>query len=304
MNQSVTLQHCNLCPRGCGVNRESGQKGYCRETAEIVIGRAALHHWEEPCISGKKGSGAVFFAGCNMGCLFCQNYNLSRGQQGKLVSKERLSDIFLELQEQGAHNINLVTPTHYALPVAEALNLAKLKGLIIPIIYNCSGYEKVEVLKQLEGLVDIYLPDCKYHSEELARKYSHAPHYFEYTTLAIEEMVRQVGEPVFDAEHMMQKGVIVRHLMLPGQLSDSKAIVKYLYETYKDKIYLSLMNQYTPLPQVAAYPELNRKVSKKSYNKLIDYALDLGVENGFIQEGETASESFIPDFNGEGVNIN
>lgn len=301
MNHSVTLQHCTLCPRACGINRESGHMGYCHEAAEIVIGRAALHHWEEPCISGEKGSGAVFFAGCNMGCIFCQNYNLSRGKQGKPVSIERLSNIFLELQNQGAHNINLVTPTHYALPIIDALKSAKEKGLVIPIIYNCSGYESVQVLKKLEGLIDIYLPDCKYHAEELAKKYSHAPRYFEYAKLAIEEMVRQVGKPRFDEDGMMQKGVMVRHLMLPGQLSDSKAIIKYLYQTYKDYIYISLMNQYTPLPQVTNYPELNRRVTERAYNKLIDYALDLGVENGFIQEGETASESFIPIFNGEGV---
>lgn len=301
MNELEGLQHCILCPRECGVNRELGQRGYCREGAEVVIGRAALHHWEEPCISGTRGSGAVFFAGCNMGCVFCQNNKLSRGQQGKKVTVERLTEILLELQQEGAHNINLVTPTHYVLPIIQALKQAKIRGLKIPIIYNCSGYEKVEALKTLEGLVDVYLPDCKYYSEELSKKYSQAPHYFEYATLAIEEMVRQVGEVQFDEEGMIQKGVIVRHLMLPGQMSDSKAIVKYLYHTYKDRIYLSLMNQYTPLPQVEKYPELNRKVSQKAYNKLIDYALDLGVENGFIQEGETASESFIPDFNGEGI---
>jgi len=295
------LEHCTLCPRVCRVNRKIGQKGYCRENGEIMIGRAALHHWEEPCISGTKGSGTVFFSGCNMGCVFCQNYNLSRGIEGKVVSIKRLADIFLELQEQGAHNINLVTPTHYVVAVIEALEVAKTKGLTIPIVYNCSGYERVETLKMLEGLVDIYLPDCKYYSDDIAKKYSHAPLYFEVASKAIEEMVRQVGRPIFDEEGILQKGVIVRHLMLPGRLMDSKVIVKYLYTQYKDIIYISLMNQYTPLPQVTNIPELNRKVSRKSYERLIQYVIDLGIENAFIQEGETATESFIPIFNGEGV---
>lgn len=295
------LEHCMLCPRVCRVNRKLGQKGYCRESAELMIGRAALHYWEEPCISGTKGSGAVFFSGCNMGCVFCQNYNLSRAKEGKAVTVRRLAEIFLELEAQGAHNINLVTPTHYVVAIIEALELAKARGLTRPIIYNCSGYERVETLEMLDGLVDIYLPDCKYYSEELAKKYSHAPLYFEVASKAIEEMVRQVGSPKFDEQGIMKKGVIVRHLMLPGKLMDSKAIVKYLYTQYKNTIYMSLMNQYTPLPNVIGYPELNRKVLKKSYERLIQYALELGVENAFIQEGETATESFIPIFNGEGV---
>lgn len=295
------LQHCTLCPRKCGVNRSIGQKGYCKESIQLVVGRAALHHWEEPCISGLRGSGTVFFSGCNMGCIFCQNAELSKGNQGKAIPISRLSEIFLELQGQGAHNINLVTPTHYIPHIIEALKIAKQGGLHLPIVYNCSGYERVEILKKLEGLIDIYLPDCKYYSEALSRRYSYAPHYFEYAFRAIEEMVRQVGSTIFDQGDMMQKGVIVRHLMLPGQLVDSKRIVRYLYGHFHNQIYLSLMNQYTPLSQVAEYPELNRKVSKKSYEKLIDFALDLGVENGFIQEEETASESFIPEFNGEGI---
>lgn len=301
MNEVLTLRACKLCPRACGVNREEGKLGYCQETSQLVVGRAALHHWEEPCISGTKGSGAVFFSGCTMGCVFCQNHCLSKGEAGKALSIKRLSEIFLELQEQGAHNINLVTPTHYTLQIIEALKIAKGQGLVIPIVYNCSGYEKVETLRLLDGLIDIYLPDFKYYSETLAIKYSKAPHYFEYASQAVKEMVRQVGVASFDEEGIMIKGVIVRHLLLPGQLMDSKAIVNYLYTTYGDQIWLSLMNQYTPLEQVASYPELNRKVTKKSYNRLIDYALDLGLENGFIQEGETAEESFIPIFNGEGV---
>ena len=301
MSQELTLRTCQLCPRSCGVNREKGQVGYCHETNQLVVGRAALHHWEEPCISGTRGSGAVFFSGCTMGCVFCQNYSLSKGKDGKSITVERLAEIFIELQVQGAHNINLVTPTHYTLHIIEALKLAKAQGLTIPIVYNCSGYEKVETLKLLEGFVQVYLPDFKYYSEVLAMKYSKAPHYFEYASKAIEEMVRQVGTARFDEEGIIQSGVIVRHLLLPGQLMDSKAIVKYLYETFGDAIWMSLMNQYTPLEGVKDYPELDRKVTKKGYNRLIDFALDLGVENGFIQEGETAKESFIPLFNGEGV---
>ncbi|MBP3888014.1 MAG: radical SAM protein [Cellulosilyticum sp.] len=301
MNQKLTLQACQLCPRACGVNRENGQVGYCQKSDQLVVGRAALHHWEEPCISGTRGSGAVFFSGCTMGCVFCQNHCLSKGEAGKEISIERLAEIFIELQEQGAHNINLVTPTHYTLHIVEALKIAKGKGLSVPVIYNCSGYEKVETLRLLEGLIQVYLPDFKYHNEALARKYSKAPHYFEYASEAVKEMVRQIGEATFNEEGIIQKGVIVRHLLLPGQLMDSKAIVRYLYENYGNSIWMSLMNQYTPLEQVAKYPELNRKVTKKAYNRLIDFALDLGLENGFIQEGETAKESFIPLFNGEGV---
>ncbi len=301
VSQNLTLQACTLCPRACGVNREKGQRGYCNESAELFVGRAALHQWEEPCISGTKGSGTVFFAGCTMKCVFCQNYSLSQGEAGKGISTKRLAEIFIELQEQGAHNINLVTPTHYTLHIVEALKIARVKGLSIPVIYNCSGYEKVETLKRLEGLVQVYLPDFKYYSETLARKYSKAPHYFEIAAQAISEMVRQVGEATFNEEGIIEKGVIVRHLLLPGQLMDSKAVIRYLYETFGNQIWISLMNQYTPLEQVAKFPELNRKVTRKAYNRLIDFALELGVENGFIQEGETANESFIPLFNGEGV---
>ena len=301
MSEQLTLRSCTLCPRDCGVNREEGKLGYCHESAQIVVGRAALHHWEEPCISGIRGSGTVFFSGCTMGCIFCQNYHLAHGETGKKISVGRLAEIFLELQDQGAHNINLVTPTHYTIQIIEALKMAKSEGLHIPVVYNCSGYEKVETLKALKGWVQVYLPDFKYVDETLALKYSKAPHYFEYASKAVAEMVRQVGAVEFDEEGMIQKGVIVRHLMLPGQLMDSKAVVRHLFETYKNQIWISLMNQYTPLEQVTPYPELNRKVTRKAYNRLIDFALELGLENGFIQEGETAKESFIPLFNGEGV---
>lgn len=291
---------CSLCPRMCMADREI-TTGYCGVKNTLRVARAALHFWEEPCISGEEGSGAVFFTGCNLRCVFCQNFQIARAEQGKEITIERLSEIFLELQAQKANNINLVTATHYVPQVVKALKKAKDQGLHIPVVYNCGGYETVETLKLLEGLVDIYLPDFKYVDSERAKRYSRAENYPEVAKSALAEMVRQQPEAQFDDRGLMQKGVIVRHLMLPGGIKDSKAVVKYLYETYGDQIYISLMNQYTPLPHVAEYPEINRKVKKFEYDRLVDYAISLGVENGFIQEGETAEESFIPAFTNEGV---
>lgn len=301
MKNKELLSACTICPRECKVNRNEGRKGYCRESAELEVSRAALHMWEEPCISGAEGSGAVFFSGCAMGCVFCQNHAISDGTLGKKISVKRLAEIFLELQEKGANNINLVTPSHYVVQVIEAIKIAKEAGLILPIVYNSSGYEKKETLKLLDGIIDIYLPDFKYMDEKLARRYSKAKEYSVYAKEAISEMVRQTGEPEFDERGMMKKGVIVRHLALPEAENDSKEIIRYLYETYKDQIYISIMNQYTPLEGVKDYPEINRKLSEEEYERLVDYAIDLGVENGFIQEGETAEESFIPVFDYEGV---
>mgnify|MGYP003937141357 FL=1 len=295
------MRDCTLCPRECHVDRTAGKKGYCRATDELAVARAALHMWEEPCISGEEGSGTVFFSGCPVGCIYCQNHNISRGLAGKAITTERLAEIFLELQGKGANNINLVTPSHYVPQITEALDISRRKGLTIPIVYNCSGYEKVETLKLLEGYVDIYLPDLKYISYEPAAKYSNCRDYFPVAAKAIEEMVRQAEEARFDERGIMQKGVIVRHLALPGYLEDSKRIIKYLYETYGNRIYISIMNQYTPIIMSDVYPELNRRITEEEYKELVDYAVELGVENGFIQEGETALESFIPEFNGEGV---
>lgn len=291
---------CSLCPRMCNIDREV-TTGYCGVKQTLRVARAALHFWEEPCISGEEGSGAVFFTGCNLRCVFCQNYQIARAEQGKEITVERLSEIFLELQEKKANNINLVTATHYVPQVVEALKMAKSQGLHIPVVYNCGGYETVETLNLLEGLVDIYLPDFKYVDSERAKRYSHAENYPEAAKTALAEMVRQQPRAEFDERGMMKKGVIVRHLMLPGGIKDSKAVVKYLYETYGNQIFVSLMNQYTPLPHVADYPEINRKLKKFEYDRLVDYAIALGVENGFIQEGETAEESFIPAFTNEGV---
>ena len=305
MNETDRIRHlmeaCCLCPRECGVNRLEGKKGFCGVDAKVMVARAALHMWEEPCISGKEGSGAVFFSGCSLGCGFCQNRRISRGQSGKQITIEHLVDIFLNLQEQKANNINLVTAGQFLPQVAEALKRAKARGLHIPVVYNSSGYEKTEMLNMLDGLVDIYLPDFKYMDPELAGKYSHAKDYPQVAKLALEEMVRQVGMPEFDSRGMMKRGVIVRHLLLPGHVKNSKNVLKYLYETYRDKIYISMMNQYTPMPTMKDDPQLSRKVTDREYERLINYAISLGLNNGFIQEGETAKESFIPEFDGEGV---
>lgn len=296
------MQDCTLCPRNCHANRLAGKTGFCGQTAEITAARAALHFWEEPCISGECGSGTVFFSGCNLQCVFCQNHNIAIGQTGRILSLERLSEIFLELQQKGAANINLVTGAHFIPQIVHALTAAKQAGLAIPIVYNSSGYEEVSSLALLDGLVDIYLPDLKYYSTELSLAYSHAGDYFEKASAAIEEMFRQVGTPTFDKETgLMKKGVIVRHLLLPGQSKDSKKILRYLYSTYKNDIYVSIMNQYTPLPHVADYPELNRRITDTEYAKIISFAEQIGIEKGFIQEGETALSSFIPDFSGEGL---
>lgn len=288
------FKNCNLCPRNCNINREK-EHGYCHANNKLKIARAALHYYEEPCISGTNGSGAIFFTYCNLKCIFCQNYEISTKNIGKEISIEKLSDICLNLQKKGANNINLVTPTHYIPLIKEALIKAKNKGLTIPIIYNTSGYEKVSSLKLLEGLIDIYIPDLKYKSEILGKKYSNAPDYFNITTKAIKEMYRQVGKPKFSKEGIMQKGLIVRHLAIPENEKDSKEILSYLYNTYKNNIYISLMNQYTPIRKTK-YNELNRKLSKKEYYNLIDYAISLGIKNCFVQEEGTQKKSFIPDF--------
>ncbi|MCX4315175.1 MAG: radical SAM protein [Lachnospiraceae bacterium] len=297
-----TEKRCGLCPRECKVDRTQGERGYCGQTAELYVARAALHQWEEPCLSGTIGSGTIFFTGCPLGCVFCQNLEIAAGNVGKKISVKRLAEIFLELQEQGAHNINLVTATHFVPQIAEALSLAKQNGLQIPIVYNTSSYEHVSTLRLLEGLVDIYLPDLKYRNEEWSLRYSHAADYFFYASKAIAEMVRQVGKPVFSEEDgLMKRGVIVRHLALPGKEEDSKEVIRYLYETYGEQIYISIMNQFTPMPGLREYPELNRVLTEQEYSRIVDYAIRLGVEQGYIQEGETAKESFIPSFDCEGV---
>ena len=338
------MKMCTLCPRNCAVDRAGGERGICGQTTEIKVARAALHFWEEPCISGEMGSGAVFFSGCALHCVFCQNENIANGTAGKVISTGRLGKIFLELQEKGANNINLVTAGHFVPQVVGALKMAKQQGLYLPVVYNTSSYEKVETLRLLEGYVDIYLPDLKYVDSAISNRYSHAADYFTCASAAIAEMVRQVGEPefvferaagkegssaefladekkkiseqqnnmIFDAVEyqerseageflLMRKGIIVRHLVMPDCVEDSKRVISYLLKTYGGQIFISIMNQYTPLPQCREYPELSRRVTEAEYDAVVDYAIELGIENGFIQEGDVAEESFIPEFDGEGI---
>lgn len=314
------MKKCTLCPRNCMTDRANGETGVCGQTKQLKVARAALHYWEEPCISGKGGSGAVFFSGCALHCVFCQNHNIANGTAGKPISQERLCEIFLELQEKGANNINLVTPGHFVPQIIPALTCAKRQGLMLPVVYNTSSYESVDTIRRLDGLVDVYLPDFKYMSAELSAKYSHAADYSKAAKAAVAEMVRQTGAAVFAPEEhagsladdttnfdpveagwLMKRGTIVRHLLLPGCTEDSKAVIRYLYETYGNAVYISIMNQFTPLAGLKRYPELNRRVTDEEYEEVVDYALALGVECGFIQEGDTAEESFIPEFDGEGV---
>ncbi len=295
------LKSCDLCPRHCHSDRLAGKKGYCGLSADIRAARAALHFWEEPVLSGTNGSGAVFFSGCNLRCVFCQNYSIAIGENGKEITPERLTGIYFELKEKGAHNINLVTGTPYIPQIATSIEAAKTKGFDLPFIFNCGGYENVRALKMLDGLVDIYLPDMKYFSPEISAKYSNAPDYFERAKEAIAEMFRQVGEPILTPQ-LMKRGMIVRHMLLPGYTKDSKKILRYLHETYGDKIYISIMNQYTPMDQITnGYPELTRKVTDDEYERVIDFALKIGIEKAFIQDGDTAEESFIPAFDNEGL---
>ena len=298
--ESILLEKCELCPRKCGINRLDGKVGYCGAGYNVKLSKAMLHKWEEPCISFGKGSGAVFFTNCSMSCVFCQNFDISQERFGKEVSIERLSDIYIILQEKGAQNINLVSPTHYIPQIIESIKIAKQKGLNLPIIYNSNGYESVEALKMLEGIVDVYLPDIKYYNDLYSVKYSKTPRYFKYASESVLEMYRQVGSPVFEGEGI-KKGLIIRHLLLPGLLPESKKILDWIAENLPKSIYISLMCQYVPLYRAKDYPEINKKVSKKSYEWLIDYALSIGLTNGFIQDFESADTSFTPEFNLEGL---
>lgn len=301
MKNMNKYENCLLCPRKCGINRRTGQTGVCGVSSEIKVARAALHYWEEPCISGKRGSGAVFFSGCSLHCVFCQNREISDRKEGKVISKERLSDIFMELAGKGANNINLVTPGQYIPDIVWAVNDAKSRGMKLPIIYNTSGYENVTELKLLEGIVDVYLPDFKYMDSTLSARYSRAKDYPSVAKQALSEMVRQQPDVVIDdATGLIQKGVIVRQLLLPGHVNDAKAVLKYLYDTYHDHVYISMMSQFTPIA-LKDYPEINRTVTKREYERLVNYALEIGITNAFIQEGDVAKDSFIPAFDCEGV---
>lgn len=289
------LENCMLCPRKCGINRYKG-KGICGANSKIKLAYYSLHMWEEPPISGKNGSGTIFFSNCNMKCIYCQNKKISIDGYGKYISMKKLEEIMLELQKKGAHNINLVTPTHYVPQIAFVLQKIKDKSLKIPVVYNTSSYECVGTLMIMRNLVDIYLADLRYYDDDLAIKYSKCRDYFENATMAIDEMYRQVGEIKINDKGMLEKGVVVRVLILPGHVDDSKKIIEYLYKTYGNDIFISIMNQYTPVWK-CKYSNLNRKVTEDEYNEVVNYAIDLSVVNAFVQEGEAADDSFIPKFN-------
>lgn len=295
------LKNCKLCPRNCDVNRLEGQLGFCKSSENIKLAKVSLHPWEEPCVSGKNGSGTVFFSNCNLRCVFCQNHNISQESKGKEVSINRLSSIFLEQQKKGAHNINLVTPTQYVPQIIEALKIAKTNGLTIPILYNSNGYENIETIESLKGYIDVYLPDLKYFNDKYAIKYSCAKDYFSKASKAIEHMVAQVGKAKLDGEGLIKKGVIIRHLMLPGLLFDSKKIIDYIYATFGDDVYISLMNQYTPMFNACKYTEINKPLNPKHYDALIDYCLELGITKAFIQGEGTSTPEFTPDFDLSGI---
>lgn len=294
-------EKCALCPRLCKVDRAAGQKGFCGSGNLVKVARASLHFWEEPCISGESGSGTVFFSGCTMRCVFCQNKEISRGDAGKEITVERLAEIYMELAEKGANNINLVTPMHYAPQITAALDAARSRGLSLPTVWNTGGWERRESVAAVRDYADIWLTDFKYFDSFLGEIFSKAPDYFSVAAAALEQMVKQTGEPVFDENGIMKRGVIVRHLMLPGHLDDTKNVLRFLHENYGDSIWISIMNQYTPLCSDERFPELSRTVSDEEYNEAIDFACDIGIENAFVQEGGTVGESFIPPFDLSGV---
>lgn len=313
------LDECKLCNRNCKVNRNNSEFGFCKASNKVMLAKASLHLWEEPPISQGNGSGTVFFSHCNLNCVFCQNYHISQGINQNLnnakiknsncessiigaeISIERLSEIFLELQKKGANNINLVTPTHYVPQIIDALKIAKKNNLTIPILYNTNSYDSLETIKSLDGYIDVYLPDFKYFNDKYAIKYSNAKDYYSNVTEIIDEMVRQAGKPVFNEAGLIVRGVIIRHLMLPSLLFDSKKVIDYIYNKYGDNVYISLMNQYVPMFKACNYPEINKPLNPKHYDSLINYALDLGIKNGFIQDEGANISDFIPEFNLEGV---
>ena len=294
------LKSCRLCPRQCGADRYNG-KGACGAGASATAAKAFLHQWEEPCISGEKGSGTIFFSGCNMNCIFCQNYKISREGVGKDISIHRLTEIMLELQSRGAENINFVSPTPYAPHIVEAVAAAKDMGLSVPIVYNTNGYETVETIEMLKGTVDIYLPDIKYYSDYYAAKYSKTGDYFRHASKAVMSMFAQVGYPVFDDRNIMRKGVLIRHLVLPELLEDSKKILKWIRDNLGKEAYISLMCQYTPMYNAHKYEEINRKLEDWEYDLIIDYFFELGLENGFVQEQSSAETDYVPDFDLSGI---
>lgn len=302
MEQLTTkLQNCTLCPRNCKVNRMEGKTGTCRAGINPKVALASIHNWEEPCISGSRGSGTIFFSHCNLKCVFCQNYEISQEGFGKEISIEALADLFIKQQNKGVHNINLVSPTQYLAQVKQALILAMEKGLNIPILFNTNGYESVEQIKELNGLVDVYLPDFKYAEDELGKMYSGVENYFQNASKAIIEMYNQVGAPIFDEEGIIKKGLIIRHLILPGNLENSKKVLQWISNNLPKEVYVSLMCQYTPMYKACNYPKLTRRLFSREYDKIIDYFFEIGLENGFAQEMSSAKETYTPKFNLDGV---
>ena len=289
------MSKCNVCPHKCNIDR-SKQKGRCRATDKVKIALASLHFYEEPCISGESGSGTVFFSHCNLNCVYCQNYKISQQNFGKEVTVENLANIFISQQQKGANNINLVTPTIYVNEIIEAIKIAKEKGLNIPIIYNSSGYENVETIKKLEGYIDVYLPDFKYMDNQLGDKYSKVKNYTEIAQNAISEMYKQVGNVVLDEKGLIRKGVIIRHLILPGHIENTKEVLRWIKETFNDNVYLSLMAQYFPTNNVSEYSNLNRKLTKEEYDEVENYLYGMDIENGYIQELGEHEEEYVPDF--------
>ena len=296
----LDITNCNLCPRRCGVNRTK-RVGFCGAGEKVRIALVSLHQWEEPCLVGAKGAGTVFFSYCSLRCVYCQNHAISHGGQGVEVTTERLAEIFLEQQARGAATLDLVTPTHYVPQIITALDMAKARGLTLPVVYNSSAYENVETIEALRGYVDIYLPDMKYMSAASGGEYSAAADYFAAASAAITRMVEQVGPVQFAADGQLRRGVLVRHMVLPGHRHESMDIVKWLWETFGKTVQASLMNQYTPMYKAAEHKPLNRRLTTFEYDSVVDYALQLGMENAYIQERRSASAEFVPDFNGAGV---
>ena len=288
------IEKCNICPHRCNVNRKLGQIGRCKATDKVKIALYSTHNFEEPCISGKKGSGTVFFSNCNLNCIYCQNYEISQEGRGKEITIEELAKIFLIQQEKGMENINLVTPTSYAPQIIEAISIARNHGLKIPIVYNTNSYENIETLKMLDGYIDIYLPDLKYSENELGKKFSNVSNYFEIATKAIKEMIRQVGIPKLNENGVIKKGVIVRHLVLPNHIENSKKVLKWLKENLPDDMYISVMAQYFPTYKAKDNKELNRKLTKEEWGVIEDYIDELGFLNGYVQELGEHEEEYVP----------
>lgn len=297
-NNLEKYQRCEICPHECKVNRLEGKNGRCKCNNKIKIALASIHMYEEPCISGKKGSGTVFFSNCNMNCKYCQNYEISQQGKGKEIDIEELANIFIDLQNKEVHNINLVTPTTYAYQIIEAIKIAKQNGLNVPIIYNSNGYEKIETLKDLEGYIDVYLPDLKYYSNEISKKYSNVDKYFEIATKAIKEMIRQVGSPIFDGNGIITKGVMIRHLILPNHMQNTKNVLKWIKENIDEKIYVNIMAQYFPTYKAKKDEIINRKLTKREYKEISNYFYLLDLKNGYIQELGEHEEEYVPKWDG------